>query len=448
MIFSFLFLVFLYLYRLPQSFFIDTDYARDLYEIAKIAKGTLTLIGPVLRIGLFAGPYYYYLFTPSMLLSHYSSDWILYTNAGFFIVSLFIGFYLLAKKIGQSIAILVTLLVGTIPAFLTSARHPGNAYTYLGPLLVYIIWGYFYPPINKFKILIFGIFAGILINFHPATLFVIIPLFFYQLFKNKSYKNIFIWLSGLSLTFAPIFLFELRHNFVILKGLFIIGNYKYFTSSEYLGSVAVFRMFWQLTGPILLFTLLLIFRPRLLKKPLIVMNIFSFLLAIILLKFKVAPYYLLPVALLMVFSLGVELLKSYGKWLFVPMMAANLLFFPVQIYSPSTRSIDFSQKLVADILREKIIVPSDTFNIFHIPDIADQVPMGHEFRFAFLRLNIRPLPEYDFTSAQKLLIISEIGEVDLGHLSNWETDQFGLENLKKYKKFTFGSTVVYLVEKH
>jgi hypothetical protein len=64
-----IFIFILYCYRLPQSLSVNTDYAKDVYAIAKMSQGHFTLLGPALSAGIFAGPYYYYLMLPGLVLS-------------------------------------------------------------------------------------------------------------------------------------------------------------------------------------------------------------------------------------------------------------------------------------------------------------------------------------------------------------------------------------------
>ncbi len=50
----------IYSWRLNESFNVDSDWARDIHDVIKITQGDISLIGPPLSAGAFAGPYYYY----------------------------------------------------------------------------------------------------------------------------------------------------------------------------------------------------------------------------------------------------------------------------------------------------------------------------------------------------------------------------------------------------
>lgn len=98
----------LYAWRLPQSFIVDSDFGRDLDEMARIIQGHITLIGPPLSFGgIFTAPYYYYLFVPALKLSRMNVDAVLYVNA--FMYAAAGGYVLfLTRKIGWLKAIIFT----------------------------------------------------------------------------------------------------------------------------------------------------------------------------------------------------------------------------------------------------------------------------------------------------------------------------------------------------
>src|SRR3990167_6447402 len=162
-----LFSFFLYSYRLTSAYYFDSDMARDLNEILDLTQGKFKLLGPSSSFGgLYTGPYYYYLFTPILLLTRFNLDSILLLNAFFFSLALGYFFYQVYAKHDLFKAALSTTCLVLFPLLIFAARNPGNAFTYLPFLLFFLTCLVFADYEKKSVLFSLGILAGVILNFH------------------------------------------------------------------------------------------------------------------------------------------------------------------------------------------------------------------------------------------------------------------------------------------
>lgn len=208
------------LYHLEQKVSFGWDQERDANVIWQIIKeGKLTLIGPraVSEDSFFLGPFWYYLLLPFYLL--FNLDPI---GIGVFGVILqsatLLTFYLVGKQLfGEK--------VGLISAYL---YLPMGAIVVWNPILIplfSLILLYLFISVSKGKkefIPITFFLTGLSLQIHFQSIFFVIPLIISLIFNNKvskSSREIFIGIGLFLLTFLPILLFDIRHNFLNFFGL-------------------------------------------------------------------------------------------------------------------------------------------------------------------------------------------------------------------------------------
>ncbi len=224
------------------------DPARDLLS-AWDNLHKITLIGPTSGIpGIFYGPYWIWLLSLGLMISKNPRvvDFVVETLP-YYAIFLFILFQfsnLFGKKVILTLWLLFIFTVGFNYTIMLWNPHPA-------PILfityVYLIT--FFPVKNPFRYCMYslclGLILGLLLNFHISFaigvvlgtgMFFIIQL--YLLFANNKIKQlhflkeialpVLLFIFGLSIIFAPFFLFELRHNFpqtkVLLQTFFKFGN--------------------------------------------------------------------------------------------------------------------------------------------------------------------------------------------------------------------------------
>lgn len=227
-----LFCLFLFLrfYLLSERLIFEWDqqqFSNQIFDI--IVNKKLTLLGPrvISDAGFFLSPYFTYLLLPFYLIS--SLDplvlvwFLILVNLIFFITS-----YLVIKKIFSQKTSYLFLFLWTFSSQLitydTTAWWP-----VLIPLGVLLVWYWLAQITKKFlstKYWVFlGLTLGFFLNMHFQFIFIIIFAFIFLLQLSLSKKNLpkqKIKLFGclilaLGITFLPIILFDLRHNFLNSK---------------------------------------------------------------------------------------------------------------------------------------------------------------------------------------------------------------------------------------
>lgn len=227
----------LFSYHISSSYGLAYDFGRDAMWMYDILHGRLTLLGPKLSFGgYYLGPYYYYLFSHFLLLTRYYPDGALIFNAFLFSISATLIFIILKKNTNTWFSLIPTLWIVFNSYFLFSARNPGNAFTYVSFLTLYITYILFYKIESRLITFLLGIISGLIANFHPVSLLVLIPATIIQLLTKKQKvaikaKAIIIYLLGIIIMYIPLIIFEVRHGFIMFTNTFIAGSLNVFTNS-------------------------------------------------------------------------------------------------------------------------------------------------------------------------------------------------------------------------
>lgn len=461
--FLFLIISFVYLYKIIPSYNYDSDFGRDLNDILQITRGKMSLIGPKLSFGgIHAGPYYYYLFAPILKIFSLKPVAMIIFNAVIFLIILAISFGIVLKgnlKNKYSWLLGITWIFIS-PFMIFSGRGPGNAFSYLALLFILLI---IFPWIlNKNKLflgLIYGFFIGVVVNFHLINLLVFVPLilitFFFYLFK-KDWKKIlltFLMCIGILISFAPLLLFEARHNFVQLRNTFIDKSYVMFvdnknlvdplpTSSNRLLNFWLLQKHFTVWSQIsflalfLLTIILLIIKWKKLDNPTkiyILSSLFAFILLVFIAKSQVAIHYFFPFILAIQISLIILITKISPKIsskIFLLFLVISFLKFPKGFYQPATRNINEYQNFINKLTASNLFKNIDPqINVFCARETPVAI-LGWEYRY-FMELNsYKILAPTLFNEANQLLVIQEASNSDnIISLKSWELDQFGSKTL-------------------
>ncbi|PJA55184.1 hypothetical protein CO165_04915, partial [Candidatus Roizmanbacteria bacterium CG_4_9_14_3_um_filter_33_18] len=229
-----LFSFFLFSFKIQSSSSFEGDLGRDLFEIGKISYGNFTLLGPKGSFGgIYTAPYHYYLFLIPFVIGGRQLSGILLFNSILFSLSLVFFSFHVSKKFGKLTGFLSGLIIMLLPFFVFSARNPGNGFTPTAFFLFFMTIAYFYD-VNKFglvKMLLFGFLFGLILSMLFAYVIVLIPVLIFVFLLLKRKERFLIFLAGLIFAFAPLVLFELKNNFVMLKNTFIDKSYLSFVEN-------------------------------------------------------------------------------------------------------------------------------------------------------------------------------------------------------------------------
>ncbi len=457
---------FFFLYRVLLGSSFNPDLGRDLMWIWDIIHGTTTLLGPKLSFGgYYLGPHYYYFFAPFVYLSHGFPTGLIIGNALVSALFMSLIFSILRRRHGFLYSSLAVLWLSITPYVLFSARNPGNAYSYISALLLHLILMVYS---NKTRAFYFGagLFAGCILNFHPAAVFAMIPFYFGTL-PRTGWKEFFVrsvlFGFGLGIMFSPTILFEVRHHFIMFTNTFIDKSYQSFIGGQsaasmmkaslnpFLNAVIVDRFLSPWIAPTLLWLSGIICIAMFTKRTEFVVRVcgcLAGLLALfhVALQFQVAFHYAFP--LLVGLQVGVIALLSqlsarirYG--ILALCILAAVWMFPRQYFMRPYREFSpLYQTTHAAVQQLPRSADSVSVAYFGGNPLAT---LGYEYRY-FLKIEGYAVAgEQEYAQSKNLIVVSEEGELDFTTLRTWELDQFGKKQL--VKKVRVGSTIFYLFRK-
>lgn len=449
-----------YSWNIVPSYVFGNDAARDLVEIHEILEGDFRLVGPNASFGgLKTGPYYYYLFAPILFFTKGSVEAFLYFNAFIFSLALVFFFWTLLNKNKLIYGILGTITVAVSPLFIYASRNPGNANTYLPFLLIVLTLLSFYPLTGKNLVLI-GFLMGIIVNFQYANVLVFIALSGYLFYKFENKKDIFYYLIPYFITFAPLVLFELRHDFVMTKNTLFSGSYKGFIentqldqkdrSTRNIGENIFFISdnIKQVIGinPLLVFFGIGVYFWKFTKSKsglsFIIFIASVLILSIISLQFQFARHYIFPASLCILFMSVFFAIKKKLWYVLVVLIFFELQIIPL-VFNKSELPYTFHKDIVQKVIAKNIIKNPESFNIIQIRPETATTPHGFEYRYFFILNGIKPLDIQNYNASKQLLIFSRSNDFNLSKLDTWEMQQFGNEHKKKAEKVTINGVDVY-----
>lgn len=241
----FLLFSFFRFYNLDQRVIFDWDQERDALAIKQILlEKKLTLIGPQVLgpEGFFLGPYFTYLLTPFYFLTKLHPkaiiSFIIVYNLGFFTLT----FWFLKKLFTRSTALIFLLIWSLHPILIGIDVIAWNPL--FVPLLVISVWALLFLMVKKpsfYSYLLIGFLLGLGINFHFQLIY-LLPFSLVFLFsqKKKIVKKTIIFFGGFFFPFLPLFLFDLRHNFLNFH---LLANF--FTGGAKIGDYSAWLPVWK-----------------------------------------------------------------------------------------------------------------------------------------------------------------------------------------------------------
>jgi len=205
------------------SFAFGFDQVQIVIAAQNILRGDLTLVGP--RTGpanMFTGPLIYYLTAPLYLLFH---EWSIVVGA--VLVSLATGlslFWLVQKYLNTKQALIITTIWALSPFIIQTER------TFWNPSLTLLAASFcFFPLLSKKRasqfdllLIVAGSFLGYQAHFSGLFLPLLVGLVVIS--YKKSWQLIFSALIGLTVSLLPTLLFDLRHDWLNMRGLLSLAT--------------------------------------------------------------------------------------------------------------------------------------------------------------------------------------------------------------------------------
>jgi len=206
------------------------DQGREYLAVKKIViDHKLTLIGPELGSGaagfsgVFQGPVFYYLLAIPLFLFQGDPYGSIILMFFFGLLTIGFSFYLGNKTFGKWGGLVLSLLVALSPPLVAQSRLLWAPH--LVSLFVLITFYYVYLiPKNTKYIFLAAFFSAFVYNFELAIavpLSLVLLLYSVIVLRFANFKKYIFLFSGYALGLLPMFLFEIRHSFMGIKGTFI-----------------------------------------------------------------------------------------------------------------------------------------------------------------------------------------------------------------------------------
>ena len=213
-------------WHLAETQYLTYDQARDFLIIKRIiVDHRLTLLGTTVLIpGVYLPPFYYYSLIPFLVLFKFSP-----LGADVYTALLGVGtvllFYLLTREFFNRLtAFLSSLIFATLPMIVVTSRHAWNPNTtfFYSLLFIFFVWRF----LKEKRWLWFYSSVAVLswgLSFHLG-LIILAPLLLIVFLwaakgSSKLVYKFFFSLVIFSLFLIPLFLFELRHGFLITSNI-------------------------------------------------------------------------------------------------------------------------------------------------------------------------------------------------------------------------------------
>lgn len=192
---------------------------------------TLTLIGPQISANLdgrfiFQGPLIYYGFMAFLFIGRWDPATASYFFMVFCAVMIFPLYYGAKKLINSKAAWILVIIYSFLPYYINYTRFLWNT-TLLLSLLPFLIlfMGFYKEKRIAFWFFMVSVWLGVLLQFHYQFILIIFGIFcYYFVFKRVKPVHILLFVSGISLGFLPLILFEFKHNFYNLHTMILFAQ--------------------------------------------------------------------------------------------------------------------------------------------------------------------------------------------------------------------------------
>jgi hypothetical protein len=285
--------------------------------------------------------------------------------------------------------------------------------------------------------LIYGFFVGVVINTHLVTILVFGSVFLIAL-KPKLIKAYLATSLGFLISYTPILLFELRHNFVIFTNTFINKSYLAFTQNTNLPNplksssnplenfgllLGHFSTWSGISFAILLIIVLILAIKTKSKSPIVLGSFLSLIILTFVARSQLAIHYFFPFILVAQVAI-IYLLRS--KTILILLIIVTLFHFPNYLYANSPQTINTIRQFTSKLLQLDLMkrLNRDSFNLLVVQENNPPV-LGWNYRYFLILSAYKPLAAGTFNTSQNLLMIAETNINDVNSIQSWEISEYG-----------------------
>lgn len=211
-------------------------YMHDVKNV--VDSGKVSLIGPPVTSKnvdgrmFFTGPFHYQVLALLGVLSNWNIVFITAFYTLLWVLSFFVIYFWFRNKFGNIIALVIYSMLLFYPSAISMSRQIWNPHFI--PLFGALFLMFISERKNRLQYFLSGLFLGLGLNVHYATIIWVVFAGFYLLkdlhLKRFNWFNWFLVLLGIVFAELPLILFEIRHNFYNIQT--ILFHLKY-------GSVSV-----------------------------------------------------------------------------------------------------------------------------------------------------------------------------------------------------------------
>ena len=453
-------------YRLPATLQFLGDQGRDALVLKDmIVNFDLPFIGPITSVGgFYLGPLYYWLMAPFLWLGRLNPAAPALATAAIGVITIPVLYFVAKKLFSHSAGLWAAGLyaVSAIPVIETRGMWNPNPM----PLAALgILYGFYLTNYQKKPkgLLLAAISLGAALQFHYMIVF-LAPLILWQVIKARKYtRELLMGVGILGLMMLPLVLFEIKNNWLNIKGLLEFFGKRQYTSvnlwlivkntvgrsEQVIGMVLGFgRSFSPLrswiTRAFLLGLVWLLYKKR---QPVLILTIVWLLSSIATLAVyqdNVYPHYLgflFPV----VFMLAGLILSQLKNWL-MPLAFIFVLLFSVanvpqlKTALSATGNLKSVQTTARFILDDVNANQYSNYNLTLIDETRDY--RAQAFRYFVEVYGGKPLGEADYPQTQVLYVVSPYIQTDILSRENWEVSSLKPASLVQAWEFT-GSENIY-----
>lgn len=435
----------------------DSDFAWQLSEASEILQGKFRLIGPACSLGCHFGPYYYYQLALSMLISGMSPNAITKINSILTLIPYFVASIIILRSRLRFSQKLLFAIIPFIFSFAQMFAFPTNANSYLG--LVLLLFALSQSKISRNKSLIIGILGGIVLNYHfvalPVVVFCLIIYIRHQ-YKDNFLQHLSLIFLGIIITYLPLLIFEIRHDFVNTKTILMGSGLSSFATNSNLsyyipqknfvsGLLYVNSLFEFYLGFSFLF--LLIFFSKKQK-----LYFFYFLTCIIgaayLTTMQFAPHYFYPIAILSVLIICNSNFapKKQNILIFLIILLSFINTYN-KIQTLKLAPINDPLEIISTEISKKIIDKKTPRNVVYFTKDKISQREGNVLRYYLNSMGVSIAPRGEYLTPNEVIVVDETS-IDPLKDTSYEMQSFrGNKELEIISKWRHLETDIYILKK-
>ncbi len=435
--------IFLRVFRLSELTTFGGDQGQDFLVVKDmVLYHKWTLLGIKTSVySFFQGPMYLYMLFPFFVLFNLNPISGAIAAVFYSVITLIFLYILVNKYFSKRVAVLSSLLFAVSGELIIYGNTP--LYQHFLPLVIILsIYLLLVKKKNTFISIVLGLSIGLGIELHLLNLSLLIAVFFYLVFIEKSkLKNILSFIVGFIVGLAPTIIFELRHDFLNTRFLLnyqpkeefkiLVPNF----INQWIKGSAIFLGGNSIIIGIIILVFIFCFlftkqkHPNLiiLKRLLIILSFVSLLLCLGFSAYE--PHYLLPIwiTLLILIPAAIENIfnKKIGSLLIFVLILFNLAFSVGRFNNNHGYSMPDGWNLKKIDIAGKII-SKDSLNHpnFNVASLLDSVMRAFPIRYVVEVNGSMPESVESYPSNNYLYVVSRYNHNDMFEVTTWEVTSF------------------------